>query len=84
MEITVKLNPKHESYQVTAFYETLASSGHEVELVFRQADLLDQDAEPSLGNLPVPKYTLRLINSVTFLDKKGKSIELYRRVNNLV
>lgn len=84
MEIAIGLNPKHESHQVTAFYEQLAVSGHVIGLVYRSEDLLNPDEPPSLENLGVRKHLQNLVHRVIFVDKKGKTHELYSRVNNVV
>lgn len=68
MHISITLNPKHESFMVTAFLESLATSGHTVKLVYDSYDLIDKDAEPSLENLGVQNYMLRLVDSVIYND----------------
>lgn len=84
MHVSIDLNPKHESDRLTAFYESLATSGHAVNLVFENTDLIDPEKEPSLENLGVKPYWLRLSNSVVYRDRKGRSIELHRRLNNVL
>ena len=84
MEIAIGLNPKHESHQVTAFYDLLATSDHVIGLVYRSEDLLNPDESPSLENLGVPKHIQNKVHRIIFVDKKGKTHELYCRVNNTV
>lgn len=80
MHVSVKLNPKHESFMLTAFHEMLANSGHNVALVYTKEDLKDPDAEPSLENLGVQPYMLRLVNSVVFRDG-NKIVTLHEKSN---
>lgn len=79
MHVSVRLNPKHESFMVTAFFEMLANSGHQVNLVFDETDLKpDADgtqAVPTLENLGVDNYRLHLVNSVVFVDRKNGTMQ---------
>lgn len=84
MHVALDLNPKHERFQLTAFYESLATSGHKVNLVFENRDLIDVEQGPSLENLGIEPYMLRLVDSVVYTDRKGRSTELHRRLNNVL
>ena len=79
MHLAITLNPKHESDRITAFYESLANSGHSITLVYRHEDLKNPDEPVSLENLSVPSYLLRLVNAVSYADQKGKMKTLYER-----
>jgi hypothetical protein len=80
MEIVIRLNSKFEHDRVISFYEQLAVSGHNIELVFRKADLKNPDEPPSLENLGVTKYLQNLVEGIIYDD--GSPQELYRLVNN--
>jgi hypothetical protein len=81
MRVTVSLNPRHENDRRISFLEVLAASGNDIELTYYPSDLKDTAAEPSLENLGVEKYLTNLVNAVVYVDLKGKSHELYRKVN---
>jgi hypothetical protein len=81
MHVSIILNPKHESFQLTAFYEMLATSDHNITIVCDETDLKDPDAPPSLENLGVQSHLLRLVDTVTFTDGKdgGKTVKLHEK-----
>jgi hypothetical protein len=79
MEIAIGLNPKHETYQVTAFFDVLANSGHAIVLVYNAEDLVNPDEPPSLENLGVKKHIQNQVHRIVFAKEGGIVQELYKR-----